>query len=101
MAMSIRVETYQNWTPVVSEVPEMITVIGVAFEYVRIKAKRNSFHVNANMMIPALTKAGATNGNAIRVNDWNGEHPSTWAASSNSMGSSLNASRKIRTAKGM
>ena len=52
-------------------------------------------------IIAAETKAGATNGKAIRMKAWNREQPSTKADSSISSGISLKASRRIRTAKGM
>jgi hypothetical protein len=49
-------------------------------------ASRNSFHAYVKMMIAAAPIPGAASGSATRKNAWNGDAPSTSAASSRSGG---------------
>src|SRR5579871_706648 len=68
-------------------------------------ANRNSFHAAMNASKPVVTNAGEISGSITRYSVWNGLHPSTYAASSRSLGicakklvstQTVNGSVKIR-----
>src|ERR1700724_778675 len=53
---------------------------------VKVRANKNSFQAAMKARRPVETKPGTVNGSKMSQNTFNGEAPSTYAASSNSLG---------------